>query len=204
VDESLHDRERLLSEADIEKLIEADAWMMDALRAVQTLQLPDWWISAGFVRNKVWDALHGYAERTPLADVDVVYFDAENTDRAAERAHEAALLGLRPDVPWSVKNQARMHERNGDEPYANALEAIARFVETPTGVAATLRADGSVRYAAPGGGHGDLVRLIVRPCAAVLDALADKGSVYERRIAEKRWQKTWPKLRIVPLPEAHL
>jgi len=45
----------IASEQDISKIIEADDWMMDVLRAAEKLQLPDWWIGAGFLRNKIWD-----------------------------------------------------------------------------------------------------------------------------------------------------
>jgi hypothetical protein len=63
------------TEQQITALIEADAWMMNLLRVVKNLKLPDWWICAGFVRSKIWDTLHNYEARTPLADIDVIYFD---------------------------------------------------------------------------------------------------------------------------------
>ena len=56
--------------------------MIRLLRAVEELRLPDCWIGAGFVRNAVWDALHG---RTPdcglLNDVDVVFLDRADFQR---------------------------------------------------------------------------------------------------------------------------
>jgi len=50
-----------------------DEWMIDILKSVRDLNLPDSWIGAGFVRNKAWDLLHGYTNRTPFADIDVVF-----------------------------------------------------------------------------------------------------------------------------------
>lgn len=44
------------------------------------LQLPDAWLAAGFVRNLVWDRLHGYPEPTPLADLDVIHFGRSTAD----------------------------------------------------------------------------------------------------------------------------
>ncbi|MGL4613057.1 MAG: nucleotidyltransferase family protein, partial [Shewanella sp.] len=35
--------------------------------------MPQWCIAAGFVRNLVWDRLHGLAPM-PLADIDVIYY----------------------------------------------------------------------------------------------------------------------------------
>ena len=37
-----------------------DPIRMNALYAVQALELNDGWIGAGFVRDAVWDHLHGY------------------------------------------------------------------------------------------------------------------------------------------------
>mgnify|MGYP001461346440 CR=1 FL=1 len=45
------------------------------LHLVHSLGLPEACIAAGYVRNYIWDYLHGYTERTPLHDVDVLYYD---------------------------------------------------------------------------------------------------------------------------------
>ena len=55
----------------IETMLRQDKPRMQQLQAVQTLQLPDCFVAAGFVRNMVWDALHDYPP-TPLNDVDVI------------------------------------------------------------------------------------------------------------------------------------
>ena len=63
---------------DIINLIQNDKWMMDILEQAKKLNLPDWWIGAGFVRSKIWDVLHEYKERTPMSassDIDLIYFD---------------------------------------------------------------------------------------------------------------------------------
>jgi hypothetical protein len=39
---------------------------------------------------------------------------------------------------WSVKNQARMHERNADRPYRSASDAMMHSPETATAVGARL------------------------------------------------------------------
>lgn len=46
--------------------VREDEWMMDILAAAKTLELPDWWICAGFLRSKMWDEMHRYEYRTPL------------------------------------------------------------------------------------------------------------------------------------------
>lgn len=60
----------------IVELIEADALRMRALRAVRTLDLPDWLIAAGFVRNLVWDNLFG---KKPIFAISMLFISADPT-----------------------------------------------------------------------------------------------------------------------------
>lgn len=187
-------------EKDVIALIEQDKWMMDVLKTVQSLQLPDWLIGAGFVRSKVWDHLHEYKDRTPLPDIDVIYFDNEDFTQEemkqdttnTEMAYEKRLKELLPDINWSVTNQARMHAFHSDEPYKDSEEALSRWVETATCVGVSLDKDGKVLLIAP---HGieDLVNLILRPTPGVY---SDTKRFYER-MTKKDWMKKWPKLQIV-------
>ena len=50
----------------LKKIIRKDFFIMDILKTVRTLNLPDWYIAAGVIRNTVWDVLHGYKTRTSL------------------------------------------------------------------------------------------------------------------------------------------
>jgi hypothetical protein len=58
-------------------LIREDRLMMEILDAAKTLNLPDWWICAGFVRSKVWD-ITDFSVRTTIPDIDVIYFNPTN------------------------------------------------------------------------------------------------------------------------------
>ncbi|HHP0981978.1 TPA: nucleotidyltransferase family protein, partial [Bacillus anthracis] len=51
---------KIQTEQDIVRLIENDEWMMNVLQIAKSLELPDWWICAGFIRSKIWDTLHNY------------------------------------------------------------------------------------------------------------------------------------------------
>jgi hypothetical protein len=177
---------------DIAARIAGDSWRMRVLAAARSLDLPDWWIGAGFVRNAVWDAIHGYAVRTPLSDIDVISFDPRDLDEASEKRHEATLAARMPNVPWSVKNQARMHLVNGDAPYANSTDALARWPETATCIAVRLGQDNHLVIAAP---HGidDLAQLVVR----VSPGFVRDPAIFEKRVRDKRWMSRWPKLTIV-------
>jgi hypothetical protein len=99
--------------ADIEKLLEAHADLHALLSQVESLDLPDGWIGAGFIRNAVWDVLHGYPiDASRLNDVDVIYFDPADAGEDRDAVLERKLKASAPDVPWQVRNQARMHRRN--------------------------------------------------------------------------------------------
>ncbi len=65
-----------MTEEDILNLIRKDERMMNILRLAEKLNFPDWVIGAGFVRNKVWDYLHGFDGKEVNAnDIDLVYYD---------------------------------------------------------------------------------------------------------------------------------
>jgi len=109
-----------MTEKQIREIIEKDSWMMEILEITRKLDLPDWWIGAGFVRSKVWDFLHGYTQRTAIPDIDVIYFDKSDTSENKEKIIEQTLYDALPKINWSVKNQARMHILHNDEPYKNS------------------------------------------------------------------------------------
>ncbi|HEV8028216.1 MAG TPA: nucleotidyltransferase family protein [Stellaceae bacterium] len=184
-------RERLDSEGDIAAFIARQPPMMRVLRAVAAQRLPDGWVGAGFIRNAVWDALHGVSSPRDHGDVDVIFFDASDVRRERDAHIEGDLAAAYPDVPWSVRNQARMHARNGDAPYADTADALRHWPERCTAIAARAAANG-VELLAPFG-VGDLVALIVRPTPA----FARKMNIYLERLGEKNWQARWPDLKVM-------
>lgn len=179
---------------DIARWVRGDSSRMGVLRAVSRLGLPDCWIGAGFVRNLVWDRLHGFAEATPLNDIDVLYFDPSDQSRVTERKLESRLRRSLPGLPWSVRNQARMHRRNGDAPYRSTCHALAFWAETPTAVAVAVRGAG-VEVIAPFGTE-DLMGLTVRPTPR----FRHKMVIYRVRMARKNWPALWPRLTVLDEP----
>ena len=175
----------------IQAIISGDPTRWRVLDLVRSMRLPDCWIGGGFVRNAVWDCLHG---RTPSAlsgDVDVVWFDPARPDPSEDRTIEAVLRTLNPSVVWSVKNQARMHARNGDAPYLSAADAMRCWPETATAVAVRRSDQDHCDVAAPFG-LDDLFALVVRPTPRFAD---DKRQLHDKRIRAKGWLETWPLLR---------
>ena len=178
--------------ADIERFLEAHADLHALLLHVERLALPDAWIGAGFIRNSVWDVLHERPiDVARLADVDVLFFDPYGTGKEREAEIEHRLRILAPGIPWSVKNQARMHLRNGDAPYRDTHDAVAHWAETATAIAARS-IGGTVEVMAPYG-ITDLLSLIVRPTPV----FRHKMGVYRQRVTDKNWPACWPKLRML-------
>ncbi|MCB1379898.1 MAG: nucleotidyltransferase family protein [Alphaproteobacteria bacterium] len=169
----------------LRSILRRDSERMAALQALRGPGLPQAAIGAGYVRTAVWDAITG-REHSPVADIDVLYFDPADLRRDAEAAVEGRLRDTLPDLPWSVRNQARMHLRNGDPPYRSVEDALAYWLETPTCVAVRLADDSRIEVIAP---HGldDLFALRIRPTPAGRRRAAE----YRQRIANKRWTETW-------------
>ncbi|WP_353437453.1 nucleotidyltransferase family protein [Staphylococcus coagulans] len=174
------------------KIIKNDQCMMEILQTVSLLNLPDWWISAGFVRNKIWDVIHDYKDRTEYNDIDVIYFDPSNLEETIEKEYENQLKKVRPGIPWSVKNQARMHLRNRTVSYESSIDAVNHYPECPTAIYIKLCNDEVlVHYDY---NFEELFEGTVKPTPYFIKS--EKKNVYLNRIKEKDWFKTWPKLKI--------
>ena len=179
---------------ELRTLIASDERRMQVLRIVRDLGLPDCWVAAGFVRNCVWDHAHGRAASPLPGDIDVIWFDASACDARRDAGLEAALRDRDGTLAWSVKNQARMHARNGDAPYRSAMDAMRYWPETATAVGVRLGARGEIEVAAPLG-LDDLFDLVVRPTQRFI---VDKHAVYLARVRSKQWEQLWPSLQIQP------
>jgi hypothetical protein len=164
---------------------------MRDLELVQQLNLPYGCISAGYVRNYVWDCLHGFSNRTPLNDVDILYYDSTDLSEDSEKKYESFLKHQWHGYNWSVKNQARMHIRNQDKPYLSVAEAMKRWPETATAVGISLDNSNKIEIIAPHGLH-DLFDLVIRRSAFFKDT-----AYFYTRIHNKKWLEVWPQLRLV-------
>lgn len=184
----------MINEEKIVSLIKDDKWMMDILLVVKSLNLPDWWICAGFVRSKIWDTLHNFSVRTPIPDIDVIYFEPTNIDEVEEKRLEEMLRTLMPNIPWSVKNEARMHIKSNMPPYSSSVDAISKFPETATALGVKLDDKDNVILTAPCG-INDVVNLKVKP-TSFFKEVKERVEIYEDRIAKKNWKVTWNKLKI--------
>lgn len=161
---------------------------VEVVEAMASLQLPDCWAAAGIVRNTIWDVLHERSPWTPLADIDIAYHDATACEEERDRDLESKLRSLCGNLRFSVKNQARMHARNGHAPYLCSRNALLHWTETCTSVGITV-SEGNWRVLAPWG-VSDLLNLVIRPTFHTREYM-DKVIA---RAAEKKWLTLWPKL----------
>lgn len=74
---------------------------------------------------------------------------------------EEKLKHSLPNKPWSVKNQARMHQKSGFKPFKSSYDGVAHFPETPTAIAVRIFS-GELEIIAPYG-LDDLFEKRVKP-----------------------------------------
>lgn len=153
------------------------------------LNLPDWCLAAGFVRNLVWDKIHDYTVSTKLSDIDLIYFDPIN-DSAVKDLEIEEYLKSRSNLPWSVKNQARMHLKNGDQPYRSTSDAMRYWVEVETAIGVKLSSAGGIELIAPFGLEALMTNTIT------MNNERPKPDIFKQRISSKKWLEQWPKLRV--------
>ncbi|GFN33890.1 nucleotidyltransferase family protein [Paenibacillus xylaniclasticus] len=178
-------------ENQLRELVYSNSNLMNDLRTARGLGLPDWYIAAGYIRTTVWDALHGYAPADRHDDIDLIYFDPKNLSEERDKQLEAALHVQTGNSKWSVKNQARMHLRNGDEPYRSSVDAMSMWVETVAGVGVRLDEQDKLHIAAAYG-LSDLFLMVHRRSPRYR-----KHHIFKERMLKKQWSVLWPKVRVV-------
>lgn len=179
------------SETEISKLIEQDEWMMNVLRAAEKLGLPDWWIGAGFLRNKIWDYIESRASE-PTRDVDLVYFNSEDVRPERDWAYDEKMKSEYPYAEWEIRNQARMHYVNNFRPFKSTADGISHWVETATCIGVKLEV-GELSYLLCYG-TDDLFGLIARPTPFFNNK--EMIETFYTRIQNKKWKQKWPDLKI--------
>ena len=158
-------------EARLEAILRRSEPLMQVLRSVRDLALPDAMVFSGAIYQRVLNDLTGRPLDYGIKDYDVGYFEASDLsydaeDRVIRRVAVAFEPPLRELV--EVRNQARVHlwfEGKFGEPYSalpNSAEALTRFVSPLFAVAVRLEADDRLTVLAPFGLE-DLFALRLRP-----------------------------------------
>ncbi|WP_019419462.1 nucleotidyltransferase family protein [Paenibacillus sp. OSY-SE] len=167
----------------------SQADLLKELKLVESLNLPECYIAAGYVRNRIWDMLHGY-EMSDLNDIDVVYYNVEDITEATDILIENRLIEVTGNEKWSVKNQARMHLRNNNAPYQSTSHALSYWTETATAVGVRWR-NNEIEICSPYG-LDDLFQMHVRRCPLFEDV-----HFFRERVHAKKWLERWPLLKMI-------
>lgn len=170
--------------------IKGDEIRMKALRIAASLNLNDWCIGAGFVRNLIWDKLHHHSIATPLNDIDLIYFNKSNIVKEVDISFVDTLM-IKSDLPWSVKNQARMHLRNSDLPYHSTAHSMSHWVELETAIGVKLNNENQLELVAPFGLEVLFTNTIT------INPTRTKQAAFKERIESKRWLELWPNLKVI-------
>ena len=178
---------------ELTELVLGSPWLMNLLRIVDALDLPDCWIGAGAVRDLVWDIRFGNGfDPARIEDVDVVFFDPDDLTAEHEHDIEWHVSEQEPSLDWDVKNQARVHlwyeARFGQpaEPLTSTTAGVATWPETATAIAVRLGPEGGIDIAAPFGLDDLLDGIWRRNFTRVTDAQ------YQARIDRKQPHMRWP------------
>jgi hypothetical protein len=146
------------------------------LPAIALLNLPNWWLAGGAVRNTVWRSLFGNDCQLVINDFDIAFFDALgdsealllSADRSQELTAKAILTAQFPDYKFDVKNQASFARwRPGRRPYSSTEDGVTDWLHTATAVGVRLDEQGQWQLFTPYG-LDDLFNGIIRPTPAHL------------------------------------
>lgn len=172
------------------RLLWEDTVAMACLKAAREVMarfgIEEYLLAAGFVRQRVWDSLHGIESRQ-LADVDLIYWGTG--ERALEVQLTEALCERLTGTPWEVKDQRRMHLRNGDAPYQNLVDAMAAWPEQETAVGIRLTCEDRLHIESAWGLESLFaLKLTPSPRRPV--------EVFLQRLQSKGWLARYPKLQL--------
>jgi hypothetical protein len=152
-------------------ILRATPQLMQVLRAVRSLELPDWLVFSGAVYQPVFNHLTGRAPDHGIKDYDLAYFDGSDLSYEAEDVVIRRVAGAFEEPLRSmveVRNQARVHlwfEAKFGEPYTPlccTAEALERFTSATFAIGARLEGDDRLHIEAPFGLE-DLFALRLRP-----------------------------------------
>ncbi|MBW4644700.1 MAG: nucleotidyltransferase family protein [Goleter apudmare HA4340-LM2] len=144
------------------QIILANSPIGAVLPAISLVNLPNWWLAGGAVRNTVWRSIFGGQCELIINDFDIAFFDAQG-NRSQELAAKTTLSEQFPSYQFDVKNQASFGRwRPGRRPYTSTEDGITEWLHTATSVGVKLDTQGQWQFFTPYG-LDDLFTGIIRP-----------------------------------------
>jgi uncharacterized protein len=181
-----------LHEEKLMSLVGQNSFVLELIRAIPTLGLPNCYVAGACIAQTLWSLSHGFEAHYGIKDIDLVYFDAD-LSQEKEREQQARVQHLFANFPMAIDviNEARVHLWYEDvfgysiEPYTSTEEAISTF-PIPAGVLG-IRGHGKGYEIYAPLGLEDVLNNLVRPNKKQITK-----AIYEAKL--ERWQKVWPNL----------
>ncbi|MBD2593718.1 nucleotidyltransferase family protein [Nostoc spongiaeforme FACHB-130] len=147
------------------QVILTDTPIATVLPAIAQVNLPNWWLAGGAVRNSVWRSIFGENCALVINDFDIGFFDADG-DRSQELVAKTSLTEKFPNYKFDVKNQASFARwRAGRRTYTSTEDGIQDWLHTATAIGVRLNSQGEWEFLTPYG-LDDLFSGIIRPTPA--------------------------------------
>lgn len=185
----------------LEGFIYDEPVLMEVLRGIRDLGLPDGLVVAGALYNLVWNRLSGRTALADINDIDVFYFDPDLSWEAEDRVirNLAGRFAHLP-LPVEARNQARVHlwfrKKFGASdftPLTSSAEMLGRYASKAHALGARLEPDDSLTLFAPFG-LDDLFAFRVAP-----NPVLPNKATHEAKAA--RAKAIWPEITVLPWPE---
>ncbi len=165
--------------------------LMLNLELASELNLPQWCIVGGAIRDHFW-GLHTPQSKYTPKDIDLIFFDPKDCSKTLEQNIEDNLKEISGKM-WSVKNQARMHEHNSDTPYLGTLDAISKFPLQVVTTALSIASDGEPLLVTIYG-YQDLIVPAINP--TIHYQTKERRRSLVEYIERKKFSKLWPQAKL--------
>ena len=166
---------------DVEKLIKQNSELMALLKIIHSFQLNDCWLCAGTLRNYIWDYLStgSTSSNINFSDIDVIFFDKN----------------ISYEQTVEIENQYYMNIHSPNtEKYVSSTDAVSKFPEKCTAIAARLNDNQELEVFIPFGTN-DLINFRVSPTPHYFSD-KDRQMIYNERVKKKNWNIFWPNISI--------
>jgi len=180
------------------QIIKTVPHVMEILRAIRSLDLPDAWLVSGGIYQTVWNVLTDRPLLHGIKDFDVIYFDGTDLSYEAEDDVIHRVNAALPDLAslLETRNQARVHlwyEQRFGRPYRPldcAMDSLTTYAARTHAVAVRLDKAGKLVMHAPFG-LANLFGMRMVP---------NYVQPNERTYVEKaeRMKALWPELTVEP------
>ena len=182
----------------LSQILRAAPHVMEILKAVRDLRLPDAWLVSGGIYQTAWNVLTGRPLLHGIKDFDIIYFDGSDLSYEAEDAVIKEVEAALPDLASMIetKNQARVHlwyEQRFGRPYRPldcSIDSLTTYASRTHAVAARLEGEDRLVLHAPFG-LANLFGMRLVPNYSQLNP-----ETYAEKAA--RMKELWPELTVEP------